>query len=181
MKTPDKLLSMLEENRPLVVLYDESEFQTIIPVVIPAMLSESGIQICSEIRTYRTNPPLPGMVAAIEDERGRLGRTVYGGVRLGTQTQLDHRPDFFCNVVCSVDWTDLRNGRKHFYRAYPSSQRVKLRKPRVFEIGKEPIKSVRQNMLVSLQDETGLKDLKLFVHVDGIFDYAVYALLHDFP
>ena len=77
---------MLEENRPLVVLYDESEFQTIIPVVIPAMLSESGIQICSEIRTYRTNPPLPGMVAAIEDEQGRLGRTVYGGVRLGTQT-----------------------------------------------------------------------------------------------
>ena len=40
-------------------------------------------------------------------------------------------------------------------------------KPRVFEI-EGADKSVRQNMLVSLQDETGLKDLKLIVHVDGI-------------
>lgn len=181
MKAPDRLLSMLQEKKPLVVLYDESEFQTIVPVVIPAMLSESGIQIVSEIRTYRTNPPLPGMVAVVEDERGRLGKTVYGGVRLGTQTQLDHRPDFFCNVDYREDWIDLRNGRKHFYRVYPSSQRIRLRKPRIFEIGEEPIKNVRQNMFASLQEETGLKDLKLFVHVNGIFDDAAYALLHDLP
>lgn len=31
------------------------------------------------------------------------------------------------------------------------------------------------------QEETGLKDLKLFVHVDGISDDAAYALLHDLP